>query len=420
MELQPGTRVLDRYLVESVLAAGGMGVVYRGRHERLGMPVALKVISLDSGAASQDRFEAEAELMAKVRHPNVVSILDFGLTSDEQPCIAMELVEGQTLTQRLSGQKSLPWPEALELTLGILAGLGAIHGANILHRDLKPDNIILCPGEPEIPKLIDLGIAKSQGEDARQLTQAGRAVGTLQYMSPEQLFGLPVDTRSDLYATTLILYEMLNEEGPLFATNNIRRRLAALHEPVAAPKLSPDLPPLPLALKRLFENALSLAPEDRPGDARGFRQELRSILSAAASGEADSAPLTPSPASPLPQEPAAEQTYKQYLLAARLPPSRLADPAERRWLAELVADSGRGYSLGAQFWLTLVAGPTPKATHEKATHIAKSVKKRFGRLAKITSRRTLGDFQLSPSCLTGAEPLPQVLQDMLAELAEGS
>src|SRR5690606_28206442 len=152
------------------------------------------------------RFAREAMLLARVRHPNVVSILDVGQTDDGAPCMAMEFLEGEALDARLERKGVLPWQEVRAIGLATLVGLDAVHDAGIVHRDLKPANIIITNTSPEVVKLVDFGIAHSTASDAAKYTKAGLVIGTPAYMSPEQLIGGTLDARSDLYALGLLMY----------------------------------------------------------------------------------------------------------------------------------------------------------------------------------------------------------------------
>ena len=154
MELVAGTVVLQRYLVLKWLGTGGMGQVYLGRHHKLGFPVAVKVLDREDDE-SPARFAREAHLMARVRHPNVVSILDYGTLKNDDQCIVMEFVEGTSLKDRTADQGAMSWRDAADIVVGILAGLEAIHASGVLHRDLKPSNVLLARGDPEVVKLID-------------------------------------------------------------------------------------------------------------------------------------------------------------------------------------------------------------------------------------------------------------------------
>ena len=145
MSLSAGEIVLGRYEIDGFLSAGGMGSVYRAHHRTLGLPVVVKIVSFEGEADVRARFEREAMLMARVRHPCVVRILDYGILDDQRPCIAMELAEGQDLSNLIREKGALPWREALRIVDGVAAGLTALHGAGVLHRDLKPANVVYAP-----------------------------------------------------------------------------------------------------------------------------------------------------------------------------------------------------------------------------------------------------------------------------------
>ncbi len=275
--LQPGETVLGRYEVEGLIGEGGMGRVYRARHARLGHRVALKVLH-QVRPQTAARFEREAELMARVRHPNVVALLDYGLLGDGRPCIAMEHVDGQLLDERLAATGAVPWAEALDILVGILDGLDAIHAQAVLHRDLKPGNVLLVPsatGQPR-PKLLDFGIAKAIDDEGPGLTRVGSFVGTPAYASPEQLFGGPLDARSDLYSATLLFHELVAGALP-FDTDTLAALLERTQRHPSAPLPPPGLPPLPSGLAQAVHAALSPQPDARPGSARSYARALREV-----------------------------------------------------------------------------------------------------------------------------------------------
>ncbi len=240
LSLAAGTMVLERYEVIRRLGFGGMGEVYLAEHKVLGVPVAIKTLRAITGATAVQRFEQEARLMAKIRHANIASILDYGLvqmgTGEELPCIALEFVEGRTLGD-LSRNRAIPWRRALHLFEGILHGLAAIHRHEILHRDLKPANILVAPGPPELPKIIDFGIARPNAGSAH-LTQTGMVMGTPLYMSPEQLMNEALDARSDLYSACLIFYQLLSGQVPHVGDDgqpDLRSRVLQSPPPPSAP-----------------------------------------------------------------------------------------------------------------------------------------------------------------------------------------
>ena len=277
MGLKPGDSVLGRYEVLGLLGRGGMGEVHRGRHQVLGQTVALKVLT-DTSAETEKRFLREAKLMALVRSPYIVAILDFGHTPDNLPCIAMEFIEGEELGVRLRRLGALPWMEAVMLARDIAHGLNALHAVDVLHRDLKPGNVVVAPGPPQLAKIIDFGIARPTGNaDATRMTSTGALIGTPAYMAPEQLLGLALDGRSDLYAVGLILHEMLTGELPFPGRDMaaVIRRLQVAPPPAVAPEGRPPLPP---ALVTLVQQCLAGDPTDRPASAADLVVHLDALL----------------------------------------------------------------------------------------------------------------------------------------------
>src|SRR6266446_6669486 len=216
MTLSAGTR-LGSYEILSPLGAGGMGEVYRARDSKLDRDVAVKVLP-QSVAADPDRlarFEREAKAIAALSHPNILAIHDFG-THEGVTYAVMELLEGETLRDKLAGPISQK--QAVDYALQSARGLSAAHEKGVVHRDLKPENLFVT--KDGHLKILDFGLAKrveaiASGEEtsaptASQHTQPGTVMGTVSYMSPEQVRGLPVDHRSDIFAFGAILYELLS------------------------------------------------------------------------------------------------------------------------------------------------------------------------------------------------------------------
>jgi len=245
------------------------------------------------------RFEREAMLMARVRHPNVVAILDYGFLEDGSPCIAMELVEGEGLAKRLKTRGALPWPEALRLLGGILSGLEAMHAAGVLHRDLKPGNILIVPGRQDSAKLIDFGIAQPTAADEGRLTRTGMMVGTPAYMAPEQLLAAGLDARTDVYTAGLVLWEMLAGALP-YPPNDVQAVMQRLVTPVPPPGIPVDRPPVPPSVLQALSCALSSEPAKRPESARAFSALLHAAIQQAVSGPRPSATAPSRPATPAP------------------------------------------------------------------------------------------------------------------------
>jgi tetratricopeptide (TPR) repeat protein len=244
MSLSAGTR-LGPYEIVSALGAGGMGEVYRARDTRLDRDVAVKVLSRDltSSQIARERFQREARTIAALHHPFICAIYDVGETPEERAFIVMELLQGETLEERLR-KGPLALPVLLETATSLADALAAAHAAGIVHRDLKPANVFLTGWGP---KLLDFGIAKTapqvagansvtQTDGARpMLTADGAAVGTLAYMSPEQLRGDDVDARTDVFSLGLVLFQM-GTGRPAFTGSTAPVVAAAiLHEPSPAP-----------------------------------------------------------------------------------------------------------------------------------------------------------------------------------------
>ena len=233
--LELNTRLSQRYKIISPIGAGGMGEVYRARDLRLERDVAVKVLpeQLAKDAHALARFEREAKALAALSHPNILSIYDFG-EQDGVAFAVMELLTGETLRSHLISAK-LRWEETVMIGSSIAEGLSAAHSQGIIHRDLKPENIFRT-SEGGV-KILDFGLARREKSllpdevtslpTESQLTQDGAVMGTIPYMSPEHVRGLPVDARSDLFSLGIVLYEMLTGKRP-FSGNSSADLVAGL------------------------------------------------------------------------------------------------------------------------------------------------------------------------------------------------
>jgi serine/threonine protein kinase len=270
-ELVAGTVVLDRYRVEKTLGSGAMGAVYLGRHVRLGTQVAIKVV-LTTDDEARDRFTREAELMARVRSPHVVTILDIGITPTGSPCLAMEYVDGQTL-DRLMGRGPMAAPEAVDIAVAILTGLAAVHGAGVIHRDLKPANVMLTHDQPRLVKVVDFGIARSANAQEARITRTGLVAGTPAYMAPEHLMDLTVDGRTDVYSVALMLYECITGSLPFAGEASPMAQVMR--------RLQQDVPPLtrvPPAMATVVATMLAREPNQRPANATIAAAQLTAAI----------------------------------------------------------------------------------------------------------------------------------------------
>lgn len=269
--------IADKYKVEQLIGEGAMGRVYVAKQLTLDKPFAVKILAphLLNDEASQARFAAEAHNCASLNHPNVVSVVDYGRTSEGVTFIVMEFIKGITLERIITEQFPLSRERIVDLTLQILAALTEAHGLGILHRDLKPENILVqqLRTHGELAKVLDFGIAKLMDNPSGPgLTSAGMVCGTPEYMSPEQARGHKLDARSDLYSVGIILYQMLAGRPPFESESAVEILHKHLHEEPIPPSRLRGVSPDPLEAVCL--RALSKDPGNRYESAMEFREEL--------------------------------------------------------------------------------------------------------------------------------------------------
>jgi eukaryotic-like serine/threonine-protein kinase len=282
----PGQRVGD-YEVLGVLGAGGMGKVYKVRNVISDRVEAMKVLLANLALQKElaDRFLREIKLLASLDHPNIAA-LNTALTLDNQLVMMMEFVDGVTLATRLQ-QGAIPPAEAVNYSEQLLGALAYAHKLNVIHRDVKPANMMLTP--KGVVKLMDFGIARPNNEAG--MTVTGTTLGSLNYMSPEQVRGEPVDQRSDLYSMGVSLYEMVTGQLPFRGHSNYTVMSAHLQEAPQPPiVLRPDLPK---GLSDIILMAMAKDPKDRFQSAEAFSNALKSALTGtAAAGIASPIPGT--------------------------------------------------------------------------------------------------------------------------------
>ncbi len=286
-----GTTLAGRFTILSRIGSGSMGSVYRARQAAVGRDVALKIVRRDRAydPETKTRFEREARAVSLLKSPHTVTAFDFGEAEDGSWFLALEMLEGETLGERLRREKRLHWVDALRFASDALRSLAEAHGQGIIHRDLKPDNLFLArvhdpSGDREICKILDFGIAKwVRDEDAPvdQLeTLAGTVFGTPRYMSPEQAQGAPLDARSDLYSLGVLLFQMLAGRAPFVDDDAVV--VMAKHIKNAPPELEEAAPgvEIPIAIEGVVRRALEKLPENRPATAEQMLNEFDQALAA--------------------------------------------------------------------------------------------------------------------------------------------
>jgi serine/threonine protein kinase len=264
MTLLPGSQ-LGRYQLESLIASGGMGEVFRARDTTLGRPVALKVLlpGVPMDANRLARFAQEARTTAQLNHPNIVGVLDVG-SHDGLPYIVSELLHGRTLRERLN-DGPLPLDVALGYGVEIARGRVAAHDAGVVHRDLKPENIFITADRRV--KILDFGLAKCRKDtlglpqqDSSKSTQPGTILGTVGYMSPEQVRGIATDARADIFSCGVILYEMISGVAPFHGDSAVETLHAILKDEAPPLRVPLECPP---AVERLVRHCLEKDPNTR-------------------------------------------------------------------------------------------------------------------------------------------------------------
>jgi hypothetical protein len=321
LTLSPGTR-LGSYEIVAALGSGGMGEVYRARDVRLGRDVAVKVLAsrLAGNPEAQARFEREAKAVAALSHPNIVALFDYG-ESDGTLFTVSELLQGETLRARLAA-RPLPQRKAVEYAVQIARGLAAAHDRGIVHRDLKPENVFLT--RDGHVKILDFGLVRLTGNgpdiaatDSPTLSRSGVVMGTVGYMSPEQVRGHPADERSDLFAFGAILYEMLAGHRAFQGDTPVEMMTATLRQ--EPPELPATVPP---ALSRLVWHCLEKKPEERFRSAHDLAFDLEALAEPSSAGSRGALPL------------AAKSGRKTapLLLALFLAVAAVAGAALARWL----------------------------------------------------------------------------------------
>lgn len=281
-----GTTIDGRYRIDAKLGSGGMGTVYRCRRLLIGDDVAIKILNAEQVAVPQaaERFRREAQAAARLKHPNAVGVYDFGVSSDRLFYLVMELVEGDSVRSIIRQRGPFAPSGAAEVITQVCAALDEAHRQNIIHRDIKPDNIMVQAGVGGLRvKVLDFGIAKLRDDSVSNLTQTGSVMGTPHYMSPEQCIGEELDSRSDIYSLGIVLYEMLAGVVPFNSPTSTAVVVQHVNQPPPSLRgLNLSIPP---AVEAVVMHALEKRRERRPQTANTLAQELNAAVLSGSFGQ---------------------------------------------------------------------------------------------------------------------------------------
>jgi serine/threonine protein kinase/DNA-directed RNA polymerase specialized sigma24 family protein len=284
-ELDPGRVLGKRFRIDKRVGEGGMGAVFRATDLKTGANVAVKTLLPEAAkdAALRRRFEREAQILQKLEHPNFVRFVEYGSGASEPAYVVMEFLDGSALSRVISDESHLLPERALHITRHVLTGLQYAHGLGVIHRDVKPDNVVLVHEEqdPEFAKVLDFGIARLAEPDSAEktkLTQKGEIFGTPAYMAPEQVRGDPIDSRADLYSVSVMLYEMLASRPPFVAKNQMG--LFAMHLATMPPPLHDLMPNAEQLgpLQALLDIGLAKEPAQRFASAAEYLERIEELI----------------------------------------------------------------------------------------------------------------------------------------------
>ena len=368
--MQPHDVVDDRFVIDRVAGAGGMGTVYRALDRLTRRPVALKLLH---GQLSDqiERFEREAAFLAELIHPRIVAYVGSGTTREGHPYLAMEWLDGESLSDRLS-RGPLTVAETIDLGRHVAEALQVAHARDVIHRDLKPSNLFLPTGDLALVKILDFGIARVVTR-GKTITHTGATLGSPGYMAPEQARAERVDPRTDVFSLGCVMFRCLAGRAP-FTGDALSVLMQTVTDP--APLLGATRPEVPTALEALVQRMLSKAPSARPADGAAVAAEL-GALSLDAPPQPPPPPVAPPPVAPPPVAPPPRaETAPPFALpqapAAPQPPPVAASaptPPIPRWVIPLIAALGAlmGLSILLAILRSLLvsvpmaASPTPVA-----------------------------------------------------------
>lgn len=382
------------YKLLGTLGEGGMGEVFEAEHRALGHRVVVKVLRTELAGRPDlhDRMRVEGQALARIRHPHLVMVTDFGQTRSGRPYVVMERLAGRSLREELMARSVLPVAEAIEIARQMLLGLGAAHAAGLVHRDIKPDNVFLCATEDGRPfvKILDFGVVKivQAGRDPRTPaplqvpTSEGVSLGTPRYFSPEQSRGQgDLDGRSDLYAVGLVLYGMVVGRGPFDHHGSYEDLFRAHVSELPMPPSASAPQSVPWSFERLLMRSLEKHREDRFPDALTFAAELGRVLAALGPEGLKFGGASPVLVGPYDGRGLAEATTAQVVVVPAVPvvhpgdPTATASPAVEGGGSEL-----RSTSRKLSDKLVVLDGMVERVLSNPPEHV---VKERLSRSDKI-------------------------------------
>ncbi|HEY9676904.1 MAG TPA: serine/threonine-protein kinase [Drouetiella sp.] len=277
-----GATIADRYIIEDEIGAGALGVVYRARHKVLERPVAVKILyeDLKGNENSFLRFQREAQAASSLNHPNIVTIFDFGLQDNSYPYLVMDYLQGENLKDLIQRQGRVPLDRAFPILMQIADALSHAHTKGILHRDIKPDNIILQQSNvsKDIVKIVDFGIAKKINERKNEkLTMEGQVVGTPAFMSPEQILNGHLDARSDIYAFGVLTFNLVTGVLPIIGRTPVETMSNHVSaEPLTLAQACPGVA-FPSLLQDFLKKIMKKFPDERHKTMEDVKHELQFI-----------------------------------------------------------------------------------------------------------------------------------------------
>ena len=379
-----GSVVADRYHILKKLGEGGMGTVYLAEHVKMGRKSALKVMNpgMNTDPDAIARFNREASNASRLSHPNICGIYDFGETPDGLIYLAMEFIEGSSLTSLIEKGGQLPAPRAASIVHQTADALQVAHDAGIVHRDLKPDNIMVARNRDgsDLVKVVDFGIAKASSSDAQKVTKTGLVVGTPEYMSPEQLAGDKLDGRSDIYSLGLVAFNCLTGTLPFASESAQEAMIMRLTDrPRSLAEVRPDVA-WPAALQATMDKALARDAAERYQSAAQFGREFAAAVADmpltkavdAATAVMGAVTAKPAPAAVPPTRvnearPSAKTVAMDVPEVAKKPAARAAAPAAaaapaKAGLPAAVKFGGPFVAIlasGVAIWISTRPDPTP-------------------------------------------------------------